>query len=197
MKSLGCSRFSASIARIHGLDRPRRMRREGKEARHCEARSAIAAYGVRHARRIECAARLRFGERFFDGLVLVSGRVRNTHPRLLPSAVEVKSDGHRDIGERADREAQPQSRRAEPGIGAESEAETDRHQAYRKDDQRPDTAPFARTVPNRTIVTPNSRKLQVARSWMWRAIGSAGLCGRGTARAPACRPASAARPARR
>jgi hypothetical protein len=27
MKSLGCSRFSASIARIHGLDRPRRMRR--------------------------------------------------------------------------------------------------------------------------------------------------------------------------
>jgi hypothetical protein len=27
MKSLGCSRFSASIARNHGLDRPRRMRR--------------------------------------------------------------------------------------------------------------------------------------------------------------------------
>jgi hypothetical protein len=27
MKSLGCSRFSASIARIHGDERPRRMRR--------------------------------------------------------------------------------------------------------------------------------------------------------------------------
>ena len=27
MKSDGCRRFSASIARIHGLDRPRRMRR--------------------------------------------------------------------------------------------------------------------------------------------------------------------------
>ena len=27
MKSDGCSRFSASIARIHGLERPRRMRR--------------------------------------------------------------------------------------------------------------------------------------------------------------------------
>ena len=27
MKSDGCSRFSASMARIHALDRPRRMRR--------------------------------------------------------------------------------------------------------------------------------------------------------------------------
>jgi hypothetical protein len=29
MKSLGCRRFSASIARIHGLDRPRRIRSAG------------------------------------------------------------------------------------------------------------------------------------------------------------------------
>jgi hypothetical protein len=32
MKSLGWRRFSASIARIHALDRPRRIRRAGKEA---------------------------------------------------------------------------------------------------------------------------------------------------------------------
>jgi hypothetical protein len=32
MKSDGFSRFSASIERIQALDRPRRMRRAGKEA---------------------------------------------------------------------------------------------------------------------------------------------------------------------
>ena len=37
------------------------------------------------------------------------------------------------------------------------------------------TAPFARTVPNSTIITPNMRKFQVATRWIWRAIGSAGL----------------------
>ena len=39
----------------------------------------------------------------------------------------------------------------------------------------PHTAPLARTVANSTMVTPNSRKFQVASSWMCRAIGSAGL----------------------
>ena len=37
------------------------------------------------------------------------------------------------------------------------------------------TAPLARTVANRTIVTPNRTKFQVAIRWMCRAIGSAGL----------------------
>jgi hypothetical protein len=32
MKSEGCSRFSASIERIHALERPRRMRKAGKDA---------------------------------------------------------------------------------------------------------------------------------------------------------------------
>jgi hypothetical protein len=32
MKADGCSRFSAIIERIHALDRPRRMRKAGKEA---------------------------------------------------------------------------------------------------------------------------------------------------------------------
>ena len=40
MKSLGCSRLSASIERIHALERPRRMRREGNEAVIVSASSA-------------------------------------------------------------------------------------------------------------------------------------------------------------
>ncbi len=39
----------------------------------------------------------------------------------------------------------------------------------------PITAPLARTTPNRIIVTPNSRKLHVARIWICWAIGSASL----------------------
>ena len=39
------------------------------------------------------------------------------------------------------------------------------------------TAPFARTVANSTIITPNKRKFQLASRWMCRAIGSAGLSG--------------------
>ena len=39
------------------------------------------------------------------------------------------------------------------------------------------TAPLARTVANSTIITPNSRKFQVASKWICRAIGSAGLSG--------------------
>ena len=37
------------------------------------------------------------------------------------------------------------------------------------------TAPFARTVENSTIVTPKMTKFQLAISWIWRAIGKAGL----------------------
>ena len=37
------------------------------------------------------------------------------------------------------------------------------------------TAPFARTVANSTIVIPNRMKFHVAMTWICRAIGSAGL----------------------
>jgi hypothetical protein len=67
------------------------------------------------------------------------------------------------------------------------------------------TAPFARTTPKNTIVMPNRMKFQVAISWMWRAIGSAGLCpprnsasaGRSTNSSSTTRPPVRARLSRR
>ena len=89
------------------------------------------------------------------------------HPRLSPAAVEVEGDRQRHVGERADREAQPQARRrrARDRRRARSRAGPDTRPMTRMI-SGPITAPLARTVPNRTIVTPNSRKLQVASSWI-------------------------------
>ena len=65
---------------------------------------------------------------------------------------------------------------AEPGIGAEREAETDRVEGDEQDDQAA-RSPRRWRAPCRTTtrVTPNSRKLQVASSWICCAIGIAGL----------------------
>ena len=56
---------------------------------------------------IEAPARLgRCGERFLDDFLFVDRRrMGNLHSRLLPPAVQVKGNGHRHVGERADGEA--------------------------------------------------------------------------------------------
>ena len=60
-------------------------------------------------------------------------------------------------------------------IGAEREAEPDRHQPDEQDDQRPDHRAVGAHRAEQHHGHPNSMNLQLARSRMCRAIGSAGL----------------------
>jgi hypothetical protein len=154
MKSDGESRFSASISRIHGLDRPRRMRMAEKEAvvmqapyRHSREsgnpvsfRGWVLAFAVMTkvgtARRPQRAARFAGAERLLESLFLRRRRLDH-HPRLSPPALQIISERQRQVRERADREAPPDGiGAAEPLVGGEDEAEADGKEPDAKDDQR-------------------------------------------------------------
>ena len=124
--------------------------------------------------RLERAAGLPGGEGLFDAFVIV-GPLSDRHSRLFPAAVDVEGDREQQVDEGGDREAGPDRVGAEPAVGREDAAEATGTRPTARMISGTHTAPLARTVPNSTIITPNSRKFQVARRWMWRAIGSAGL----------------------
>src|SRR5690242_15834902 len=102
------------MARIHALERARRMRRAGKEAdirplyRHSRESGNLvfALLGPRLrgddelglASRVQRATWLARGKGLFSGFVL-AGPLVDGHPCLLPSAVKVESDRKREVDE--------------------------------------------------------------------------------------------------